>query len=90
MTDQTASVKVVRGAHGFNEMGILDREGRAGYHLVGFGLLKLVLEASDRPWQHLRLTFASPSALQALQEAGWTVVGTWAAFTYLKRPAELR
>ncbi|HSJ28831.1 MAG TPA: hypothetical protein VLB67_11515 [Acidimicrobiia bacterium] len=78
--------KVIRGVHAFNEMSILDREGRMGFHLVDFGPWKVVVEPSQEGWEHLRLVFASPTALLALQEAGWTVVGTWFAFTYLKRP----
>ena len=84
--DPLANRKTVRGAHAFNEVAILEREGRAGHHLVDFGVLRLDLEASDHPWEHLRLVAASPPALAALQEAGWRVVGTWSLFTYLKRP----
>lgn len=80
--------KVIRGANALNEMAILDREGKAGFHLVDFGPLRLVMEPSDHAWEHLRLVFAPPRALLALQETGWTVVGNWFAFTYLKRPTD--
>ena len=77
--------KVIKGANALNEVAILDREGKAGFHLVDFGPLRLVMEPSDEAWEHLRLVFASPRALLALQESGWVVVGNWFAFTYLKR-----
>ena len=77
--------KVIKGANALNEMAALDREGKAGFHRVDFGPLRLVLEPSDQVWEHLRLVFASPRALLALQESDWVVVGNWFAFTYLKR-----
>ena len=77
--------KVIRGANAVNEMAILDREGLAGFHLVDFGPFRLVFEASDHVWEHMRLVLVPPRALLALQETGWIVVGHWFAFTYLKR-----
>lgn len=77
--------KVIKGATAFNEMAILEREGKAGFHLVDFGPFRLVLEASDQVWEHLRVVLANPRTLLALQETGWIVVGNWFAFTYLKR-----
>ncbi len=81
-----AQTRTIRGATAFNEMTILAREGRAGHHLVDFGIGRLTLAPSEQVWDHLRLVFAGPPAVAALQDAGWTVVGTWAFFTYLKRP----
>ena len=82
----TPDRRTIRGATAFNEMAILEREGRRGYHLVDVGIARLDVEASDRPWEHLRLIAASPSTIAALQESGWRVVGSWGLFTYLKRP----
>lgn len=75
-----------RRATAFDEMRILEQEGRHGWHLVDFGPWRLDLEASDHPWQHLRLAWPSPAVLQALSESGWTLVGRWAWWAYLKRP----
>lgn len=82
---ETATRKIRR-ATALSEMSILEEEGQRGCHLVDFGILRLELEPSDHPWQHLRLVLPSPDALAALQEAGWRVVGSWTVFTYLKRP----
>lgn len=67
---ETATRKIRR-ATALSEMSILEEEGQHGYHLVDFGVLRLELEPSDHPWQHLRLVLPSPDALAALQEAGW-------------------
>jgi hypothetical protein len=82
--------KTIRRAHAFNEMRILEEQGRHGYHLVGFGLGRLEVEASDHPWEHLRLVLPSPATLALLRDAGWEVVGRWGVLTYLKRPARSR
>lgn len=67
-------------------MRIFATEGRSGYHLVDTGILRLTLERSEQRWEHLRLVLASSDLLRALDDAGWTVAGTWGLFTYLKRP----
>jgi hypothetical protein len=38
----------------FDEMAVLEREGRRGWHVVDFGPLYHVVEASDSVWQHRR------------------------------------
>ncbi|MDQ3632535.1 MAG: hypothetical protein M3417_14950 [Actinomycetota bacterium] len=70
----------------FDEMEALDREGRQGWHLVDFGPLFHVVEASDHPWEHRRVPFAGGSRLRRLQAEGWMPVGTWFPWRYLKRP----
>jgi hypothetical protein len=90
MRSVTEARHTVRGVTAWNEMRILIERGAEGEHLVGFGPLTLVFERSDEPWEHLRLTFASPGALLTLQDDGWVVVGSWGLFTYLKRPRRHR
>lgn len=86
MQQTVPGARTITGATAFNEMRILDREGRAGNHLVDVGILRLVVEPSDNPWEHLRTAFASHRLLTTLENAGWTVVAQWGIWTYLKRP----
>jgi hypothetical protein len=70
----------------FTEMAALNREGRLGWHLVDFGPLHHVVEASDRVWEHRRMPFAVGSRLRRLEAEGWEPVGAWFPWRYLKRP----
>lgn len=79
--------RVIRRVTAFNEMSVLEREQADGWHLVGFGAGKLVVAASDHPWEHQRLTFASHPLLRSMEQDGWQIVGVWGPWTYLKRPA---
>lgn len=81
-----ADRKVVTRVTVRNEMDVLRAEQRDHWHLVGFGWATLVLQASDHPWEHLRLTFAGRATLRGLESDGWQLVGTWFPFAYLKRP----
>ena len=78
--------RVVNGATLFNEMQILEREGRAGWRLVGVGVLKLRLEASDQAWEHIRHVDQSPADRRAMLEAGWRHVGNYLMWHYYTRP----
>jgi len=78
--------RVVRGATLFNEMGILEREGRAGWHLVGVGVLTLLFEPSDQAWEHIRRVDQSPADRRAVLEAGWRHVGNYLMWHYYTRP----
>ncbi len=78
--------RVIRRVTAVNEMAVLRREQAEGWHLVGFGVGKLVVERSEHPWEHERLTFASHSLLRTMEEGGWRIVGTWGWWTYMKRP----
>jgi len=71
----------------FDEMEVLDREGREGWHLVDFGPFFHVVEASERPWEHRRVPFALGSRLRRLEAEGWTPVGAWFPWRYFKRPS---
>lgn len=70
----------------FDEMEVLEREGLQGWQLVDFGPYFHVVEASDRPWEHRRVPFAVGSRLRRLEAEGWTPVGAWFPWRYLKRP----
>ncbi len=79
----------ITGATAFNEMSILEAEGRAGYHLVGFGPLFLTVQASDRIWEHRRIISRNvDKQLRRMEAAGWTYVGSWFPFHYFKRIAD--
>lgn len=78
--------RVVNGATLFNEMQILEREGRAGWHLVGVGVLKLRLESSDQAWEHIRRVDQSPADRRAMLQAGWQHVGNYLMWHYYTRP----
>ena len=77
--------RIIRRVTAVNEMAVLQREQAEGWHLVGFGVGKLVVARSDHPWEHERLTFASHSLLRTMEEAGWRIVGSWGWWTYMKR-----
>ena len=70
----------------FDEMAALEREGRLGWHLVDFGPLYHVVEASDLAWEHRRMPFAVGPRLRRLEAEGWVPVGAWFPWRYLKRP----
>jgi hypothetical protein len=79
------SVRRIHGATAFNEMQILAEEGKAGFHLVGFGALYLSVRASRQVWEHRRETALTDSKRARLEAAGWTYVGGWFPFQYFKR-----
>ncbi|HEX7050152.1 MAG TPA: hypothetical protein VF188_08135 [Longimicrobiales bacterium] len=70
----------------FNEMEVLDRAGRCGWHSVGYGPLFHVVEKSDQQWEHRRV-YAWSRARRELEAAGWRRIGSmrfpWA---YYARP----
>jgi hypothetical protein len=81
-----AATRRITGAHAFNEMAILKVEGKAGNHLVGFGPLYLLVQESDRQWEHKRITNFSWQTRDDLESKGWIYVGAWLPFLYYKRP----
>ena len=71
----------------FTEMAVLEREGLAGWHVVDYGTLFHVVEASDVPWEHRRVPW-SPAAARRMAADGWTQVrGATFPWGYYKRPA---
>lgn len=76
----------ISGATAFNEMQILASEGKAGYHLIGFGPLFLTVMASTDTWEHHRVSsFNIMSKRTQLESEGWIYVGSWFPFHYFKR-----
>ncbi|GAB3238260.1 hypothetical protein GCM10027586_16080 [Kineococcus gypseus] len=73
----------------FDEMAVLEREGRRGWHVVDYGTLYHLVEASDQQWEHLRQPW-NPTARRRLEKEGWTLIRT-ATFPwgYYKRPLGL-
>ena len=79
---------VLRGANAFNEMQMLEAEGRAGRELVGTGALTLVLRQTDKAWEHVRVSALLPTDVRGrMERKGWTHVSSWYPFHYFKRPA---
>ena len=79
----------------FDEMAVLAREGRRGWHSVDYGTLFHLVEASEWQWEHRRLVWSPLSHGQAreLEAAGWILVGVatfpWAYYArQLDLPAE--
>ena len=67
----------------FNEMRVLDRAGRYGWHSVEYGAFHHVVERDDRQWEHARTSFGPPTGY------GWRRVGAgWAWWTYWARPLD--
>ena len=64
-----------------NEMKVLSRAGRYGWHSVGYGVLYHTLERDEHQWEHARASFgARPSG------DGWNRVGAgWAWWSYWAR-----
>jgi hypothetical protein len=80
-------IEVRLGAHAFNEVGILRREGLDGHELVGTSALALVFRRSDHPWEYQRLIAVSAAFVMGkMSRAGWTHVSSWFPFHYFKRP----
>lgn len=71
-----------------NEIDELNKWGRYGWHLVGYGPLFHDIEKSAWQWEHCRVVVASKS-VHNLEESGWQRVGTlWFPWHYFKRPID--
>jgi hypothetical protein len=69
----------------FNEMHVLDRAGRYGWHGVGYGALFHVVEKSDVQWEHRRVSAVGLERRQ-LEADGWERFGPgWFPWLYYKR-----
>ena len=53
--------------------------------LLAHGPFYLVLEASDRQWEHRRAIAPSRAAQRRLEGEGWQLAGTWFPFRYYAR-----
>ena len=77
----------------FDEMAVLEVEGRRGWHVVDYGTLHHVVEASPWQWEHRRVLASLGSRRRHLEEQGWERIRTmWFPWAYYKRrldvPAE--
>lgn len=89
VADATPERRVLTPLTVFDEMAVLEREGRRGWHVVDLGTLFHVVEASDNVWEHRRAVW-SPMTARALAVDGWTLVGGWSfPWGYYKRPLDL-
>jgi hypothetical protein len=76
----------------FDEMAVLEAEGRRGWHSVGFGTLYHEVEESPWQWEHRRVLVVA-GAHRRLEEQGWSRIGAmWFPWAYYSRrldvPAE--
>jgi hypothetical protein len=83
--DNREPQRVVRGATLFNELEILEREGRQGWRLVGLGMLQLRFERSDQQWEHVRRIDQGSADRRAMMESGWQHVGSYLLWHYFAR-----
>ncbi|OJV81185.1 MAG: hypothetical protein BGO37_17130 [Cellulomonas sp. 73-92] len=67
----------------FNEMRVLERAGRYGWHGVAFGPMYFLVEQSDEQWEHHRAYVGTGP----LRDGGdWQRIGRWGWWVYYKRP----
>mgnify|MGYP001260575374 CR=1 FL=1 len=89
---QAARRRVLSPLTAFNEMQALAQAGRQGWHVVDYGHLYHLVEASPRQWEHQRLWWPSRRRRQRMAERGWELI-TPSAFdspwAYYKRPLDL-
>ncbi|MBT2452384.1 hypothetical protein J7F03_36095 [Streptomyces sp. ISL-43] len=84
--DGAPARRVITPVTAFNEMAELDAAARDGWHLVDYGPLFLVVEASDRTWEHRR---AFGGQRRRMKAEGWTQVGAGSfPWRYYKRPTD--
>ena len=79
-------------ATAFDEVGVLDEMGRAGWEMTGFGPLVLHFRRPEDPglrvpWAYERVTeFGTPRRRAQLEQEGWTYCGSWmSTYHYFKR-----
>lgn len=69
----------------FNEMRVLDRAGRYGWHSIGFGALLHIVEKSELQWEHRRVHVVGADRRE-VEDAGWEQIGSvWFPWAYYKR-----
>lgn len=81
--------RVLRPLSVFEEMAVLEHEGRRGWHVVDSGTLFHRVEASAWQWEHRRAGWA-PGVARRMQADGWTPAGTLTfPWGYYKRRLDL-
>lgn len=74
------------GATAFNELRMLNEEGRKGHELLDVGLLELLFRKSGDLWEYERVTSLFPIATRRdMARDGWEYVSSWYPFHYFKR-----
>ncbi|EYB68211.1 hypothetical protein DEIPH_ctg025orf0050 [Deinococcus phoenicis] len=69
-----------------DEMDILKRAGRYGWHSTGFGTLYHTVQKDTQQWEHRRVVVFDPSR-RGLEAEGWQRIGNlWFPWGYYKRP----
>lgn len=85
-TTDGALIEIRLGATAFNEMRMLEDEGRRGNELVRTGMLSLVFRRSEQQWEYQRVVAVTGGGAEAqMSQAGWTYVSSWFPFHYFKR-----
>ncbi|HZE30050.1 MAG TPA: hypothetical protein VE198_01285 [Actinoallomurus sp.] len=91
----TPTRRVLKPLHAFNEMEALAREGLGGWHVVDYGYLFHLVEASPQKWEHRRLWWPSRRRQRLMEEQGWELIvpsdfdSPWAYYKRrLNEPAE--
>lgn len=76
--------KVLQPLTAFTEMAALKDAGLHGWHVVDYGALHHVVEASSWQWEHARAPW-SPAIGSRMAEDGWTLINTmtfpWGYYT---------
>lgn len=76
---------VLNGLTAPNEVAVLNRAGRYGWHSIGYGVYHHVLERDLVQWEHARTTFGRRPFGD-----GWQTVGAgWGWWTYWARPLDI-
>ena len=76
------------GMTAFNEVPVLEEEGRKGNSLVGAAPLKLFFSPRGVPYENMRVTALRPtSVIKRYESTGWTYVLSWFPFHYFTRQA---
>ncbi|MDR3106954.1 MAG: hypothetical protein LBU05_01955 [Bifidobacteriaceae bacterium] len=76
--------RVLRPLSAFNEMAVLGRAGLYGWHSVGYGPLRHLVERDHRQWEHQRKSLGT-----APSGSGWRRVGSgWGWWNYWARPLD--
>lgn len=73
------------GVNAFNEMQVLEKEGRARYELLSVGLLTLAFQPTDKQWEYCRVMGLAHIVRPQMEREGWTLVSSWFPFQYFKR-----
>ena len=74
------------GLTAFNEMAVLEKAGRYGWHSVDYGPFFHMLEHDDVQWEHRRV-YAWSRGRAELEAEGWQMIGAgWFPWAYYARP----